>query len=61
MKKDCAAQFTLLAVGVAVQLWQGGLAVASDPQAQILLPSDMPSLSGIYSSRHYRGAHSIRY
>ena len=41
MKKLCSA---VHAAGgrVAVQLWQGGLAVASDPQAQILLPSDMP-------------------
>jgi len=27
---------------MAVQLWQGGLAVGSDPQAEILIPSDMP-------------------
>lgn len=41
LKKLCGA---VRAAGgrTAIQLWQGGLAVASDPQAQILLPSDMP-------------------
>lgn len=41
MKKLCEA---VHAVGgrMAVQLWQGGLAVGSDPQAEILIPSDMP-------------------
>lgn len=33
---------------VALQLWQGGLAVASDPTVQILLPSEMP-LSETYT------------
>ena len=28
----------------AVQLWQGALAVASDPKAEKLVPSDLPSL-----------------
>lgn len=30
----------------AVQLWQGGLAVASDPNAQLIVPSDMPLPGG---------------
>lgn len=41
MKKLCDAVHE---VGgrMAVQLWQGGLAVGSDPQAEILIASDMP-------------------
>lgn len=39
-----------------IQLWQGGLAVASDPKAEILLPNDMPlsaeyTVKGITSER----------
>ena len=33
-----------------IQLWQGGLAVASDPKAEILVPNDMP-LSAEYTVR----------
>lgn len=41
-----------------VQLWQGGLAVASDQTAQILLPNDMPmsaeyTVPGITEERLY--------
>lgn len=43
---------------MAVQLWQGGLAVGSDPQAEILVPSDMPvspeyTMPGISEERIY--------
>ena len=46
---------------IAVQLWQGALAVGSDPAAQMLVPSDMPmspefTLPGITVVRRRGGA-----